>query len=273
MDMNASLIKGIDFESNAFRQFAEAMIGQSVFLRKIKEWFGNDAAIHSCKAFGRLQLPVPEDAGEFMIGRTGLLIFSNVYGVVMRFEGLGDCHPFDRVNDNPWVLRPLATLKGGGPFAVEICPGTRLTSDKALLDRLLWKFMQTQVICGDVCFHNIGLLPCTTEDFPLGFPVVIDRISMRRIGDPVPDTVKPIFGNPQDILYGGLQTSFRKALRGEIDITVAWQECKDAVARGNLVAGWNAAKKQEYGVKAQEAKEAACAYDRKILQTANRRSF
>ena len=203
--------------------------------------------------FDKLGLPPPESWREFIEGTQGALVFLNPYGLVFRIEQADPRqggYPADRVNDLPWVIQPLASINAG-QAVVEICPGCALQDDTMVSHWLADRLYKRGVHYWDKHWSNTGKLPATTPSFPKGIPVVIDRLAVRRLHQSTMETARLLptvtrEGHEARIavtaLYQPLRHAFESAwfdkVRAEgqkafLDI------CRQYVAEGKLVAGWN----------------------------------
>lgn len=220
-----------------------------------------------------LQLPVP-GPGEFFQGTDGALIFSNEYGVVIRIE-LQDRKNYlkiKRINDNPFVLKPLGTFFAG-EAVIEICPGCLTTKDSYISLDLKSRLEKIGINYLDYGTRNTGLLPFRTEKMPDGVHVVIDRLAATTFYKKEED-VQTIFNqlgirkDPQEVLYGELRRALSAAWPQDAKapdkkkLEQFWRLCRQRTKDGILVAGWNADNPA-----GDTAENVAKSYDKKLKVT------
>lgn len=240
---------------------------------------------------GQLLMPAPEDKTHFLPATEGALIFSSRFGIVVRIEAKHVNNPFvtlehqlqaklgrpPRVNNNPWVLRPLRTFEVR-PFLIEICPGiapfpetsptaTAETAIESLAATgpTLWDWKEGN----DLKVINLGLLPLQTPSFPKGIPVVLDRLAIAGWTKNL-SAIKTALGkmglrqDPQNILYAPLKKALRAAWPESAPrantqaMRRFWSLCQEFKAAGKLIAGWEAPTKK---IKPAQAARAARSYD------------
>lgn len=221
-----------------------------LFYRSIRSDMGQKTASRVLNVFNALfDLPVPNE-GEFLQGTEGVLVFSNILGIVIRVEQKDPkkgYRPFSRENDNPFILQPLASLSVEDCI-IEICPGTYLGNKTASnqLDHLL---EQMGINPWDVAPRNCGFLPHPGSKEPSDFPVVIDRLAVNRLTEGALSiqealTERNLTEDPQKALYTGLKAAFNKALSAPTTTAQkqgfrdCWQLCAQKTQEGVLVAGW-----------------------------------
>lgn len=232
-------------------------------------------------AFEKLHLPLPEHNVEFIRAYEGAIFCSNDYGMVVRVEPVeadmkmnrGRSKPHvERINDNPWILQPIGSIKAGDAI-IEICPGVHTTDKNRDLDVLDTGLRRTGANFYDLSCTNAGRLPIATPEFPDGVPVVIDRLAVKRLSANTKnirralDTMK-VDISPQRTLYDGLKRKFRSAWpKGATAPDPAkmqefWRAMRDAKNKGILVAGWN--EKIDDTYKIVDARVSAVAYDQRL---------
>ena len=214
------------------------------------------------KVFQNLQLPFPQEKGEFMEGTGGGLIFLDRYGLVIRIETFSQDSD---INDNPWVLQPLFQHDcgpyGKGPRRVilKICPGCKPATHGSYVAEVDKNLAESDIHYADRQIANTGHIPYFTPKFPEGFPVVIDLPSVWRLNSAVADIKDAVHKNlqklgidqdPQQQIYGDLKNAMREAWPEGTEkpdpgkIRDFWKLCESAVAKGILMAGWNTDNKE-----------------------------
>lgn len=246
------------------------------FGRALSRHFDADTIAQIARTFERLQLPLPASDIEFLNGYEGAILFSNTYGMVLRIERLDDDILIDdsvaRVDDNPWVLKPIASLRAGRAI-IEICPGVHTTDRRLDSSILEFELKRTGAKFYDASPTNAGLLPIRTPQYPNGVPVVIDRLAVAKLSARARKVAEAlrrmgIRQSPQNLLYADLRESFAKAwpkgrrLPDPQKMAAFWQLMREHREAGILVAGWNEKSKDTY--KATSARIAAASYDQTL---------
>lgn len=180
--------------------------------------------------FERLGLPLPKNSDQFMAGTDGILIFTNVYGLVIRIE-FAEKNP---VRPSPWVLQPLGTFDAG-EAVVEICPACRFEDDKKNYHFVKAALKDEGINFWDTGLRNMGRLPVGNAQFPDGIPVVVDRRAVKMLSD----DVKPVKLGLQGKHFKPLRSAFNAAVRSRKQAPLFLQTCEEFVAAGKMVAGWN----------------------------------
>jgi hypothetical protein len=210
------------------------------FARYLQKSFGEDTARNVLKIFEQMGLPAPEKSQEFVDATEGVLVFLNRYGIVMRIER----EILDRINDNPLVLSPIASIPAGRAI-VEICPGCVSEKQWGAVYRLERELKEQGIDFDDSGLTNVGRMPMSTALFPQGVPVVIDRPAVMRLAD----EIAPVKGAQEmriaeatgaaEELYGPLQQAFSECWPDARQMRNFWSLCESYVWDGRLVAGWN----------------------------------
>jgi len=203
--------------------------------------FDSQTARAIIDTFQQLGLPVPQRDNEFMHGSEGRIIFLNDYGLVIRIEENNS-----RINDSPWVLQPIASIKAGAA-TIEICPGVHFEPDEKDKDALSKLALQDGLKFWDAGAKNMGRLPVKTPHFPEGVPVVIDRPSVFRLpegGQEITEAAPEDKAKYNEAVlaqkrYEPLQNLFKKCWPDTQKMKKFWQECESFQQQGKLVAGWN----------------------------------
>lgn len=229
-------------------QFAQAAEQpHSVFSAHLAQHFLPEGVAFVRRTLAHLGLPEPRSTFEFRCasGR-GAILFINALGLVVRIEPASTC----RVDDSPFVLRPIGALECGG-VRIEFIPGCRLAGDDVKTYNLLCDRLKKQNIdFYDPAIFNVGLLPVRTPEFPNGLPVVIDRLSVRRLPNEDGDVLPVDTGDfdYQDYLYSDIRHSFEECWREGIlnnpdpkAIERFLKLCQRSVKTGLLVPGWKVA--------------------------------
>lgn len=220
---------------------------ESHFKKALVKKFGAESYAEVSTLLQKLGLPEPEHYSEFFTGRTGVLIFINRYGVVVRIElPENPKEGINRVNDSAFILKPLATIDL--KFAVvEICPGYHIgASDKDV--QFLHRALNAEGInLTDGIPRNIGFSPFKTVEFPKGRPTLIDRISVNFLTENIAEIKAALEKQPpitEDIEYAPLVDAFKDAwpeissMPNAERMRAFWQMCADFKSEGKLVAGW-----------------------------------
>jgi hypothetical protein len=181
-------------------------------------------------AFKRVGLPLPQTTAEFMPGTDGLLLFSNIYGLVIRIEQT-EKKP---VQPSQWVLQPLGAFDAIDAV-VEFCPACRFEDDKANYHLVKAALKEEGINFWDTGLRNMGRLPITTAQFPDGVPVVVDRRAVKMLTD----DIKPVSLGLQGRHYGPLRCAFTHAASAKRGSSRFLSRCEKFVAEGKLVPGWN----------------------------------
>lgn len=241
----------------------------------------NDTRYKIIEILNRLQLPIPRSKKEFLPSTEGALIFSNYYGVVIRIEQkIPKFKPrisqpnIQRVNDNPWIIKPLGTFDAGNAV-IEICPGCHATDDMKITEQLYSDLRSTGINFWDCGSRNVGLLPIKTPSFLQGIPVVIDRSAVSGLTNSVSEIKAALekIGLPQDpqeLLYAPLRAALAEAWpdpekpAAPDKMQAFWQMCRQYAEEGKCVAGWNEKCRPDDIVKKTAAASAARRFDRKI---------
>jgi hypothetical protein len=236
------------------KDFNSEVAGQGMktpFYAYLAEIFDTETALKVAGVFQKLGLPVPQDEKEFLMGTEGGLVFLNRYGMVIRIENANSARsPFkaDRINDSPWILQPLASLDAG-KAVIELCPGCHSSDDDADVSYLYEALLKQGTAFWDSGLPNVGRLPFKTPQFPEGVPVVIDRLSVRKLSDSVKPVQQALMNvnddevreatEAQERLYAPLRLAFDEGWTDSAKMPQFWAFCQQCVQEGKLVAGWN----------------------------------
>lgn len=210
-------------------------------------------------AFERIGLPLPQTTEHCMPGADGILIFTNVYGLVIRIEFKEETP----TRASQWVLQPLGTFDAGDAV-VEICPACRFEDDKANYHFVRAALKEEGINFWDTGLRNMGRLPVASAKFPDGVPVVVDRRAVKMVSD----DLRPVKLGLQGRHFKPLRSAFNAAARSRNKAPEFLQKCVQFVADGKLVAGWNDYrplvdnKWEGEQAKGKVAGEKAAAYDR-----------
>lgn len=239
------------------------------FLCYLEKTFDSGTARKVIQAFQKMSLPLPQSYGEFLHGTEGGLVFLNRYGVVIRIEGkkskLGSEYRFDRINNSPWILKPLASIDAGRAV-IEICPGCHPETNYDNIGYVRDRLREQNINYWDARgFCNSGRVPVKTPSFPKGVPVVIDRLAVRKLTG----NIKPVrlalkkraqeAAQAQEKLYGPLRKTFKNSWPNAPKMARFWALCQRFVQEGKLIAGWN--ESEPDNGKAEEAIEVAGQYE------------
>ena len=225
------------------------------FVGHLRSKFDVITTLNILDEFQKMGLPLPQGKEEFLSGLEGVLVFLNKYGLVIRLEvanfrrmpKLDSSKTYynpDRIDDNAWILKPLASLKVG-MAVIEICPGCHQETKIANNEYLRKKLEKQGLEFWDYKLSNVGRVPVKTVRFPEGIPVVIDRGALNRLTD----SIKPVrellvladqeAAEAQESLYAPLRQAFDDAWPDTVKMKQFWKLCRSYVREGKLVAGWN----------------------------------
>ncbi len=244
--------------------------GENCFPGFLKARFDSaKTAENIVKIMEGLQLPLPQHGKEFVRASRGALLFLNDFGIVIRIE---DKDASKITNESPWVLRPIARYTAGRAI-IEICPGTHSCNDEKMAQALGECMQKDGIALVDGGAHNAGILPYKAPAFPDGVPLVIDRPAVDKLAENVAPVAEALHRaglseDPQQVLYGALAQAFRDAWVTETKsfdpekIKAAWQLCREHLADGKLVAGWNEERDNKYRIL--DARKSAIAYSARI---------
>jgi hypothetical protein len=217
------------------------------FFRCLSAKFDRQTAVEAIGYFRKVGLPPPKDSIEFLRGETGVLAFLNEYGLVIRIEA--SCTKWqteypDRIDDNPWIIKPLASIDAG-EAVIEICPGIHQSESKEQNEELRALLDEQNIYFWDYKFSNIGRQPIKTVRFPEGVPVVVDRLATRRLTEglkPISDALQVLkdeVAEEQRKFYEPLRHAFTEGWTNPKKMGQFWALCRNYVQEGKLVAGWN----------------------------------
>lgn len=218
---------------------AAGALPQTDFANSLQLTFDKDTARKVLKTFELIGLPAPEKGEEYFGAAEGVLVFLNRYGVVIRIE-----RPFDRINDSPWILSPLASIQAGMTI-IEICPGCHFEPDEANVDNLRKHLGNQGIDFWDCMTRNVGRIPVRIFGFPEGIPVVIDRPSVRRRLESIVSVCQALKDESEkatetvERLYAPLRDCFNDGWLQAQKIEGFWDMCRRYVQEGKLIAGWN----------------------------------
>jgi len=235
------------------------------FQRFLRGKFGRETTRATEAIFDRLGLPLPEKREEFYEGTEGALVFVEKYGVVLRIEHnvYRESDPSHRIDDNPWILQPLATLPAARYAVVELVPGCRVRDDREAVNYLWDRLLEKKIIFWDKDERNVVHLPVETQRFPNGIPVVGDRLAVRRREKHEGFRLKRHFTGisaarvkqmthdaaaAQTMLYEPLRERFADAWSHAQHMPDFWRECIRQVNKGRLVSGWKNVPHREISV-------------------------
>lgn len=178
------LPKSISTSFNDFaKRFRASTRAPTTLEEQLQSRYGIDAARDIVVALNHLQIPLADKSDAVLYGNAGLMMFSEVHGVIIRIEtdkkySYGNS---TYVNDSPWMLQPLGAIQAGG-LNIEIMPGVHAEKSDAESRKLYWKLWGEGYHYWDERIDNAGRLPATPE-FPDGATVIVDRLSARKLTD------------------------------------------------------------------------------------------
>lgn len=221
----------------------------TVFCNRAKAMFGLKTAKNIIKIFDRFDHPLPETPNQFLKGTEGMVIPLNEYGMVIKIEYKDTKSEHaktkfksDRVNNSPWVLKPVGAINAGEAI-VELCPGCKLNTSRKALEFLTYKLKKENIEFWDNKNRaNVGIVPVSTEHFPHGIPLVIDRLGVERLSETpnfIFDALRAEAETAQEKLYSPLAEKFQEAWDEPDSFHEFWDMCKTYKAEGKLIDGWN----------------------------------
>lgn len=223
----------------------------------------------------QLQIPEPENIGEFIRGTEGALLLSNEYGMTVRLERRVPTYKdhIRRYNDHPLILQPIASIDCDDVIC-EICPGVYNLDDftAPLIQREVMR--RTGVLFWDESSSNMGVLPFKTVNYPSGVPVVVDRTAVLAISNSLTHIDELLEGmgvaaDPQSYLYTPLRRMFKEAwpegsAAADPDKMAAfWQETMTQVDEELLIAGWLEHREDDHKLK--QAQMSSIKLDQRII--------
>ena len=223
----------------------------------------------------QLQIPEPENIGEFIRGTEGALLLSNEYGMTIRLERRVPTYKdhIRRYNDHPLILQPIASIDCDDVIC-EICPGVYNLDDftAPLIQREVMR--RTGVLFWDESSSNMGVLPFKTVNYPSGVPVVVDRTAVLEIANSLQNIDELLDGmgittDPQSYLYTPLRRMFKEAwpqgtAEADTDKMAAfWQEAMAQVDQELLIAGWLEDREDDHKLK--QARMSSINLDQRII--------
>ena len=235
------------------------------------------------ETFEEFGLPYPDNTDQFLSGAAGKLVFLNRYGMLLRIE-LDENH-FDRVDDSPFVLPVVKSIRAG-KYRVELCLGGKPETDPENVQLVKDLLAADGVDYWDTKVANNGRLPLKTNTFPEGIPIIIDRLaverhsfSVRGIKRALKSLKRKLKGNPIKAIrsevseaiqenYGELIKAFDDAWPSNqkhadpVKMKSAWRLAEDLLEQGKITAGWNEVEKGKGSV----AADAAEKYEGRIIQ-------
>ena len=244
---------------------------------------GGKTAKAVARVFTALALPMPDCRNDFLEATEGALVFSSAYGVVIRIEHARlNPKSATRINNNPWILQPLATFRAG-KAVVEVCPGIDTTKDHDDVVAVDCGLRRTGVnfwdagggLDGNYSTGNVGILPFKTPEFPKGIPVMIDRLAATQLTKSV-EGIKDalaemgVKADPQKALYAPLRKELRAAYGDAAAMKKFWKSCEKQTQKGLLIAGWDHLENDD-GWKQEIAADSAHYYDAKLKALKNKR--
>lgn len=268
--------------ASEFNGKSPAIARYTDFFKYLKGKFGEEAAEQVVETFQKMMLPVPEKAKEFIRGCEGGHIFLNKYGLVIRIENKVTRHGYmisDRINDNPWIVKPLASIDAGNAV-IEICPGCQLDRYESNVAYVHSKLRTQGVEYWDsTSVRNNGLRPFKTAIFPRGIPIVIDRLAVKLLSDGVAPIMHSLWdaadkdaAEADKFLYAPLVKAWQEAwqdpatLPDKEKMQAFFALCEQHLCEGKLVAGWNDTNMHEEIEVASDVYDAAKAYDQRLQQ-------
>ncbi|MCE9507933.1 MAG: hypothetical protein K8R48_06440 [Alphaproteobacteria bacterium] len=235
--------------ASAFNDKAARQLPETEFFADLKNRFDVPTAVMVAEFFKRMELPAPQNKAEFLSSTDGALVFLNNYGLVIRIETpttfAGGEYEGVRVDDNAWVLKPLASFKAG-KSVIEICPGGYQSQGAQYNEALRDSLKEQGLHFWDYKFSNIGLIPVKTVNFPRGIHVVIDRLAVAKLSEsvaPVREALKALHDEAAaavENFYAPMRKGLSDAWSDPKKVGEFWALCQKGVKEGKLVPGWNA---------------------------------
>ncbi len=254
---------------------AAGVLPQTDFARYLQQTFDEQTAREVLKIFQQIELPAPEKEQEFLPGTEGCIAFLSRCGVSIRIEykdmaNSPSAHAADRINDSPFIIRPLASIDAG-KATIEICPGCHTSDDGMESFRLSMQLHDLGINFWDEGPQNIGIIPVKTPAFPDGITVVIDRGAVNRLTTSVAQVKKALASaeasaaeEAEQELYAPLCQSFVEAWEGRQTMQQFWDLCRIYAREGKLVAGWNEGEAGNPLMKKSRAADAAKSYEDRL---------
>ena len=208
------------------------------------------------------QIPIPEHDQYFRSFNNGDMIFRNRHGAVVRIVE-HEKHP---LYDHPHMLRPLGALITG-KLRIEINPGAKCpvrTEDAVAVHKAIEQnglatpyqkyYGGSEQGCDIHKPYNNVYLPAQTEEFPNGFPALLDfghvkdlnqsaKKVDKMINERVVDLITGRQLDTQDTCFYELKKAFTGAWNnnGTVNterMTAFWQMLEAAKSDGTLTASW-----------------------------------
>ncbi|HYD19793.1 MAG TPA: hypothetical protein VEF76_15080, partial [Patescibacteria group bacterium] len=156
---------------------------RGVFEEALFQKFGDRATAKLVvEKMALLQIPLPNEPEQFLMGQEGLLVFSNPHGVIIRIEkqdGKG-YENSERAHHSGWMIQPLGAVEAGKAL-IEIVPGVHAENREAPSRELFWKMWSDGYYLWDERPDNTGRLPAVPELPGADTVVNIDRMSVQRL--------------------------------------------------------------------------------------------
>ncbi len=235
----------------------------SSIAEKINEEISHTSMAQINGIFDTLKLPIPED-GEYIKTRLGFIVPLTEYGSVLRIEGVSNLmrqdYPFDKLNNNPYVIPTLGTLGTAHHINVELCPGIQTVGiTEAEHESIKRKIEKNGLRCKAGAEDDCGYIP-DPENPSEYLPVVLDRSDIETcptstrwhprssaaqwMTDKL-QTLKMIWAKKS--LYGDLQKAFYKAKKPssqDESVHEFWSLCRNKTVpekgkASTLFAAWN----------------------------------
>jgi len=229
---------------------------QDKFEDHIGSIFGEETKNKILSTLADLNLPLPQMRIEYLQASSGALMVLDDYSCVVRIEMSDAKMDADsqqrgyrlrgRRVEHPLILQPLGMIDAGDA-TIEICPGTKTSASKEMSDDVKDILAEDGIDYWDDFAQNIGVLPIASEDFPDGVPVVIDRLSVERLGQAPKQIMKDFEEtNFQQKLYKPLYQKFKDAVKmtsqkTRVDregIKTFWAACAQLKKEYKMIPGW-----------------------------------
>lgn len=265
-----------------FNQNASTEVAETDFTSRLIGKFDEDAVLLVHQALDHLQLTVPEDEDQFLIGRLSLMLILDEFNLVVRLSPANYMADESEAYRHPRLLQPIASIPSGSVI-IKILPGLHQAQDVSEESELAQSLETDGIDFWDLKLSNIGRLPFKTPAFPKGIPVVIDHDAVNTLRFGVlqeSDSFKEA-QKAQEELYASLRQAFQTAWP---DFSVPpdgkkmkafWDLCKQHAQEGKLAAGWHEEQSEEMKSQVQvwgdnlntgKASAAARCYAQKTLQ-------
>lgn len=242
----------------------DEMPNHTYFTMSLERHFDLDTIDRISSTLERLPIPTPGYADECLHGIAGSLILSNKLSLAIRIEQTKQTILKDDINDNGYILKPLASIKLKD-VTIKVCPAVNVNTKQHIAEKLKKTLKETNVMFWDSQTNNVGNIPIKTPSFPKGVDVVIDISGVKKLSN-YPNRVKNSLEREaekaQDELYSPLRKAFKEAWNNKSKSQDFLNLCQAFKKQGKLIAGWNSI--NDWCSKSERAAKAAAQYDKRL---------